>query len=462
VREKAGQEAFQALWPDPEGRLRLARLSAAFLRRYSFRSPYPPILVWQPKTLRDVRRAWQRLSRAPRSSRGPLGLYVHVPFCPTKCVFCNCMSVTDMRPASHAAYLDALETELRLLRFPRGLAVDTACLGGGTPTALSAGDLRRLFRILDDSLDLSSCRERMAEVSPSSISEEVLRELEAWGVRRATLGVQTVDPRLLARFRRTQDEAMVRRAFTGLRRHGVRHVSVDLLAGLPGQTLVSFRKSLDFALALEPDSVSVYPFACIRTTPYRVEVGEVGGRDVARREEMLALASGVLARRYPRDPSPLERVGDSQQRVDRDYRNGSVLGLGYSSRSYAKGVLSYVKENHYGRYREALAGGEFPPVRGWDMGGGEAARAFVVDRIEMEGRLDVALLRRLFGKGAGAAFAEPIALARRHGLLVGRGDELRVRHDPDNHEKNALICGKLFYSKEVLARVWELVVRGRA
>lgn len=458
-RERAGQAAFDALWPSPEGRLKLAKLSAAFLRRYAFRTPYPPMLVYEPKSLPDVRRAWRDLARS--KGRKPVGLYVHVPFCPTKCVFCNCMSVTDERPASHDEYLDCLDREAALLRFPRGLPIDTLCIGGGTPTLLAPERLRRLFRLLERRFDLSSTAEKMIEVSPFAASEPAMRVLGQWGVNRVTLGVQTTDAGLLSACRRPQDEGMVREAYERLRRHGIGHISVDLLAGLPGQGMRSFRRGLDFALGLKPDSVVVYPFACIRTTPFARAGGDYGARDLARRERMLAAAEKALARAYPIHRPPLERTSDSLQRVDRDFRDGSVVGLGYSSRSYARGRLSYVKENRYRPYMDALKSGGFPAVTGWTPDREGALRSYVVDRLEMAGRLSCSMFRRLYGARVEDVFADEVRLARRHGLLRREGDLLVVPADPRNHERNSLVCGKLFYSREVLSRVWALVVRGR-
>ncbi len=451
---------FQALWRTSEGRLRLAKLCAVVVRRYSYHSPYPPIPVWEPKTLADVHRAWESLAAQRKEDRGPLGLYVHVPFCSTKCTFCNCMSVTDRRSASHEAYLDCLEREIDWLAFPRSLRVETICIGGGTPTILSAKLLGRLFSLLERSFDLSACREKMVETSPFPVSPAAARALSAWDVSRVTLGVQTTEPALLTRFHRPQDSAMVRETFASLRRCGIRHISADLLAGLPGQTLRSFRESLDFVLSLKPDSISTYPFACLDTTPFQVQGGRIRAQDVAVRERMLALASKVLSRHYPERVRKIGRGVDSRQRVDRDYRNGSILGLGYSSRSYAKGHLSYVKASSFGRYVEAFQQGRFPPIRGWSLNRDEFMRSFVVDRLEMEGRIARTGFQELFHQGIDRVFPKELSLALAQGLIEDRGEDLVVRDDPRNHERRRLICGKLFFSRKALSAVWELAARG--
>jgi len=457
-RKTAADRAFERLWASPEGRLKLARHCASFLRRYSYRSPYPPILVYEPKELSDIRRAWKAL--AGEKKRGPLGLYVHVPFCRTKCAFCNCMSVTDGRGSSHDLYLDCLDKEAALLRVPRSLRAETVCIGGGTPTLLSPERLRRLFAILDRRFNLRSCTEKMIEVSPFTVTPAMVRALGEWGVGRVTMGVQSTDPEVLTRTRRPQDRAGVLRAYERLKKD-VRHVSVDLLAGLPGQSVASFREGLQEMIALRPDSISVYPFACIKTTPHMAAGGTYGGKDVARRERMLAIAGEALSSAYPGE-TPLERTADSRQRVDRDFNNGSVVGLGYSSRSYVRGRLCYVKEIDYKRYLAALRADRFPPALGWSLSARDGMRAYAVDRIEMAEHIPSDVFRRLYGTSLGKAFQDELSLARRFGLVRDVSDGVRVLRGSGNHERGPLVCGKLFYSKEVLLRVWRMVAEGRA
>ncbi|OGS00702.1 MAG: hypothetical protein A3G41_05685 [Elusimicrobia bacterium RIFCSPLOWO2_12_FULL_59_9] len=456
-------QAFDTLWRQPKSRLRLARVLASFLRRHYFRSPYPPMILWEPKTLHEVQEAWTDLAekRRAQGNGDPVGLYIHVPFCETKCLFCNCMSVTNTRQESHDLYLDCLEKEVALLAFPRSMPIDTVYFGGGTPTLLSPARLRRLIRMLDQHFDLTGCHEKTIELSPFSISEETVRILRDWGVTRVTVGIQTMDQELLERFMRPQTPESVTRLYHWLRTYGIPQIHFDLLAGLPGQSMESFRESLDFCVRLRPDSMSVYPFAYINKTPYRLAGGKYGASDVACREDMMRVAREVLGGLYPVDGSFSVQNENSGQRVDRDHKNGSIVGLGYSARSYARDRLSYTKVNDFGRYLRALQAGEYPELRGWNLSPREGMRAYVVDRLEMAGQISMGEFLRLYGRELRDVFSEEIHLAIGHGLLKEGNGILQIPEDPQNHETYALTCGKLFFSREVLLSAWKLFLKER-
>jgi len=452
--------AFTVLWQDPRDRVKLAQVVARYLRRHCYRTPYPPNMVWEPQPLHVVQRAWRERLAAPLdgSATPPLGLYLHVPYCSVKCQFCNCESVTDARAATHARYLRCLAEEIRLLDAPRGAAVDTVMIGGGTPTLLRPDHLDQLFTLLETEFDLDGCRERQVELSPFGCPDETIAVLAAHGIDRIKMGVQTVDPALLRSLRRPQDRDEVRRIFQALRAAGIPHLSVDLLVGLPGQSLDVFHRDLEFALSLDPDSLSINPFACIESTPFIAAGGRYSAEDRANREHMIREGHQVILDQvFPGAEGHSAVAMDASQVLDLEYRGGSILGLGYSARSTVRDRLFYETRRDHDHYVSRLLQRRFPDVVGWPIQRSDNMRTFVVDHLETHKEISRAVFRQVYSDEIDAHFADEIALARRAGLLEDDGDRLFVPPHPDDHQVHSTICGKLFYSRRAMAKVWALV-----
>ena len=197
---------------------------------------------------------------------GPLGIYVHVPFCAVRCGYCDFNTYTlpelGVTGASIGTYADAVLAELDLAakvlsRTCPLPAVDTVFVGGGTPTMLAAADLVRVLDGVRERFGLADGAEVTTEANPDSVSAPGLATLAAGGFTRVSLGMQSAVPHVLATLDRTHDPAGVARAVTAARSAGL-EVSVDLIYGTPGESLADWRTSLDAAVALEPDHVSAY------------------------------------------------------------------------------------------------------------------------------------------------------------------------------------------------------------
>jgi oxygen-independent coproporphyrinogen-3 oxidase len=183
----------------------------------------------------------------------PRAAYVHVPFCAHHCGYCDFAVVTGQDHRGDE-YLDALAAEIARLEVPR--PVSTIFLGGGTPTHLSAGQLDRLMRLLNRWLPLAPGGEFSIEANPDSIDSK-MDVLSGHGVNRVSLGVQSFQPHLLRVLERSHDPDSVPVAVERARRYGMA-VSLDLIFGVPGQTLDEWRSDLHRALQLRPDHVSTY------------------------------------------------------------------------------------------------------------------------------------------------------------------------------------------------------------
>ena len=194
----------------------------------------------------------------------PRAAYVHVPFCRHRCGYCN-FSVVAGRDDLTEAFLEALARELSELGTPR--EVDTLFIGGGTPTHLESSSLVRLLEIVKYWFPTASGYEWTVEANPIDLSQETAEILAAYGVTRISLGVQSFQDRKLALLERDHRSREVRHAFDTARHH-ISSVSIDLIFGVPGETLVEWTRDLSEAIALGPDHLSTYSLTFERGTQF--------------------------------------------------------------------------------------------------------------------------------------------------------------------------------------------------
>ena len=194
----------------------------------------------------------------------PRAAYVHVPFCRHRCGYCN-FSVVAGRDDLTEAFLEALARELSELATPR--EVDTLFIGGGTPTHLEPPSLVRLLEIVKYWFPTASGYEWTVEANPVDLSQEKAEILAAYGVTRISLGVQSFQDRKLALLERDHRSREVRHAFDTAKHH-ISSVSIDLIFGVPGETLVEWTRDLSEAIALGPDHLSTYSLTFERGTQF--------------------------------------------------------------------------------------------------------------------------------------------------------------------------------------------------
>ena len=194
----------------------------------------------------------------------PFGVYVHVPFCAVRCGYCdfNTYTATELGGGgSQAAYPGHAVAEVRQAAVALGEdrpPVQTVFFGGGTPTLLPAADQTRILGAIDDELGLAPGAEVTTEANPDSVTPEGLAALREGGFTRISFGMQSSVTHVLRVLERTHDPARVAQAVRWAREAGFDQVSLDLIYGTPGESLEDWRRSLESALAHEPDHVSAY------------------------------------------------------------------------------------------------------------------------------------------------------------------------------------------------------------
>ena len=201
---------------------------------------------------------------APRDGCRDVALYIHVPFCTRKCLYCAFYSIPLGDASLCRKYLDALEIEVA--QATRSRRIRTVYIGGGTPTALDAASLERLLsairRALHESPDEWSC-----EANPESLDKDKAALLAEAGVNRISIGAQTFDPAGLRTLGRRHSATDTRRAVEACRRVGIENVSLDLMYGIPGSSLHRIEQDIQELKALAPTHVSVYTLSVEPGTP---------------------------------------------------------------------------------------------------------------------------------------------------------------------------------------------------
>ncbi len=198
-------------------------------------------------------------------------LYVSIPFCPTRCDYCSFVSQTVTQAAKLVPdYVDRLEKELAYtgdITRKLGLRLETVYFGGGTPTTLSAEQLSRLFRIIEQHFDLSNLREYTVEAGrPDTVTEDKLRAIKAAGIDRVSINPQTLQDAVLQNIGRRHTAEEFYTAFDLARRCGLQNINTDLIAGLPGDTPDGFDQTLHSILSLCPESVTVHTLCLKRAS----------------------------------------------------------------------------------------------------------------------------------------------------------------------------------------------------
>ena len=228
----------------------------------------------------------------------PFGLYVHVPFCATRCGYCDFNTYTAAElgsgpsAVSPASYPDLAIAEIRFARRvlgPADMPVSTVFFGGGTPTLLRTAALGRILRAIAGEFGLRPGAEVTTEANPESVGEADLAGLRAQGITRISLGMQSAVPAVLAVLDRVHRPGRPGRCVAWARAAGFEHVSLDLIYGTPGESEADWRRSLDAAVAAGPDHLSAYALTVEPGTRLAARV---------RRGELPAPDDDVLADRY--------------------------------------------------------------------------------------------------------------------------------------------------------------------
>ena len=203
-----------------------------------------------------------------RKDKIPLGIYVHVPFCRSKCIYCDFYSLSNKDDKLMDGYLDAICAHIREAGdLAPNYVVDTVYFGGGTPSFFGADGMASILTTIRRGFDVSATAEITFEANPDSVSPRLLRRLRSEGFNRVSLGIQSDDNAILKAIGRPHTYEQAVEAVKRIRQAGFRNLSVDLMYGLPGQTRTGWEETLRNVLKLEPEHISCYGLKVEEGTP---------------------------------------------------------------------------------------------------------------------------------------------------------------------------------------------------
>ncbi|MFJ8658979.1 radical SAM family heme chaperone HemW [Streptomyces sp. NPDC093795] len=369
----------------------------------------------------------------------PLGFYLHVPYCATRCGYCdfNTYTASELRGtggvlASRDNYAEQVAEEIRLARKVLGddpRPVRTVFVGGGTPTLLAAGDLVRMLAAVRDEFGLADDAEVTTEANPESVNPAYLEELRAGGFNRISFGMQSAKQHVLKILDRTHTPGRPEACVAEARAAGFEHVNLDLIYGTPGESDDDWRASLDAVIGAGPDHVSAYALIVEEGTQLarRIRRGEVPMTDDDVHADRYLIADSVLAEAgfdwYEVSNWATSEAGRCLHN-ELYWRGADWWGAGPGAHSHVGGVRWW-NVKHPGAYAAALAGGRSPGA-GRELLSDEDRR---VERVLLELRLregvELSLLRPAGLAAAERALADELLeaepYARGRAVLTLRG-----------------------------------------
>lgn len=264
-----------------------------------------------------------------RKHKTPLGIYIHVPFCRSKCTYCDFYSLCDDRLEDE--YLEAICDHIREAGEAASLhLVDTIYFGGGTPSFLGADRLSLILSTIRKSFDVAPDAEITFEANPDSITDRLLRRLRSEGFNRISLGIQSDNDEILSQLGRPHNYAQAVAAVRKIRKHGFRNLSVDLMFGLPGQSLQDWKNTLSNVLKLAPEHISCYGLKVEDGTPLARQADTLDLPDDDMQADMYLAAIEILGKRGYRqyEISNFCKKGAVSRHNLKYWQGGEYLGFG--------------------------------------------------------------------------------------------------------------------------------------
>jgi oxygen-independent coproporphyrinogen-3 oxidase len=350
-------------------------------------------------------------------------LYIHIPFCIKKCIYCDFFSVPYDEGLA-LLYGDALVHELALRKVDAG-KLSTVYLGGGTPTTLPLPTLIRLFKSIRETFALAADAEITIEANPGTVDREKVRTLSGMGVNRFSLGVQSFDDntlKLLGRVHRFED---VLRSVAAVRDSPIENFSMDLIYGIPGQTLDEWRRTVNTAIEFAPQHISAYELTPEKGTPLfeKIAKGELAKPDEEIIIEMYYHAidrfGEATYRHY--EISNFAIPGFACRHNLNYWNRGEYIGAGAAAHSFI-GDRRIRNTENLKKYMDDLSAGRLPIEESTEISCEDAIKEFIFLGLRKTDGLDVRMFREDLGIDILKASEELIE----EGLLVSDGEHVRV------------------------------------
>lgn len=411
----------------------------SFLRRAAARLPrytsYPTAPFFSPAVATADYRAWL----AALDPKLPVSLYLHLPYCAALCWYCGCHTKVAHHAAPVERYVAALKREIALLAryLPGRLTVTHLHWGGGTPTLAGEAAIGTVMDELGAYFDFAQDAEIAIEIDPRTLTPAMADALGAFGFTRASFGVQSFDPAVQKAVNRIQSYATTEAAAGLLRRAGIEDLNLDLLYGLPLETVESCRATVERSLALGAQRYAVFGYAhvpAVKPHQRKLDARDLPDAEARWRQEA-AIAASLVAAGYRRigidhfaRPDDALAVALDRGTLRRNFQGYTtdraevLLGLGASA--IGKLPQGYVQNlAQVAHYEDKVVGADDLPIaRGLALGAEDRLRAAVIERLMCDLAVDLDAVAAAHGAAPGVFAAE-------HRALQSLGQEGLVRLD---------------------------------
>ncbi len=384
---------------------------------------YPPTPFWEPMESSSYVQALKELA----SKRSPIALYIHIPFCKKRCLFCGCHVVLNRKRSVASAYCHTVLKEVELLKqiFPKGHPLKLLHLGGGTPTHLSNSDMVELITPIQEHFSLTKGAELSTEIDARTIVEEPskLDTLKALGFNRLSFGVQDTDENVQRAIGRDQLKSSTLFAFHRARALGFNSLCIELIYGLPFQTEESFAQTATDVLALKPERIALYSYANVPwLQPHQKAIGKENMPDRALKRSLFALARGAFLEAgysgigmdhfaLAHDTLALAKSGGKLRRTFQGYTTeeaDNLIGLGVSSIGNLPGIY-FQNTKEILVYQQCMQENRFAIERGKALSASDAIRGWVIHELMCLFTVNKESFKERFGVSFDSYFEKELA-----------------------------------------------------
>jgi oxygen-independent coproporphyrinogen III oxidase len=359
------------------------------------------------------------------------GIYIHIPFCATRCHYCN-FATGGYESELALRYTAAVREEIArsdVSNNPMMRRVDTIYFGGGTPTTLTVEQISSLIETCRLRFDVASDSEITVEANPGSISQNYLEELRSAGLNRLSFGVQSFDDDELRMIGRTHSAEEAREAVRTARAAGFANVSIDLIAGLPEQKMETWRRNLEEAFALAPDHLSVYLLELYKDAPllHRINRGELRAVDDELTVEMyFALVDEAERRGFEHyEISNWARPGFESRHNLKYWTGAPYWAFGISAAGY-DGLARWSNTRNIHEYLDKVESSQTPVAERTELDDEDRQSENLFLRLRLKDGVDLDEHLRRFGVNALERYRDEIERLREAGLVELGENRLKI------------------------------------
>jgi oxygen-independent coproporphyrinogen-3 oxidase len=358
------------------------------------------------------------------------GIYIHIPFCKSRCSYCD--FATDVYRTNDAVerYVSSLCSEIKNEKLRNKNSFETIYFGGGTPSLLTAGQLDKIIQTLHEQFSFEPEIEFTLEMNPGTVSPEKLKDFRSLGVNRASFGVQTFDDKALKILARGHDANDARNTFRLLRESGFENISLDLIGGLPNQTLADWENNLDEALSLKPEHLSLYLLEIHESTPLAEQIRShrqpLPDEDLAG-EMYEMMAHKVTDQGFEHyEISNFAKPGFESKHNNKYWLSEPVFGFGVSAHSFDGINRRWSNERDTQKYVSLVENTESTIVNTEVLSKKQLSAEFAFLKLRLKKGLDLLEYKERFGVDLKNIFAEDLERFEELGLIEFEDETLKL------------------------------------